>query len=62
MTIIARLHRVDFGKSADAMGGMGGGASLYMKDLVDKLGFIKSEVLTKFNIDDDKKIWCVVGY
>lgn len=56
-SIIARLHRIDFAKSVDPMSGMGGGSSMYMKDLVDKLSFIKSEVLSKFNVGDTGRAW-----
>jgi hypothetical protein len=55
--IIARLHRIDFGKSVDAMSG--GGSSLYIKELVEKMAFIKSEILTKFNVGDDGRAWYV---
>lgn len=36
------------------MAGMGG-ASLYMKDLVERLAFLKAEILSKFSIGDEKK-------
>ncbi|TRM69739.1 Golgi transport complex subunit 5-domain-containing protein [Schizophyllum amplum] len=52
--IIARVHRFDFGRAQDPMSG--GGASLYMKDLVEKLAYVKGEVLSKFNVDD-KWMW-----
>lgn len=55
--IIARLHRIDFGKSVDPMSGMGGGSSIYMKDLVEKLSFIKSEILSKLNVGDEGRTW-----
>jgi len=55
--IISRLHRVDFSKSMDPMAGMGGGPSLYMKDLVEKLGFVKREILAKFNVGEDGGTW-----
>jgi len=55
-SIIARLHRTDFGKTLDPMGGMGG-SSFYMKDLVDKLSFIKNEVLNKFLVGEDAQKW-----
>ncbi|KAK7472882.1 hypothetical protein VKT23_000990 [Stygiomarasmius scandens] len=55
-SIIARLHRTDFGKTLDPMGGMGG-SSFYMKDLVDKLSFIKNEVLNKFMVGEDVQKW-----
>uniref|UniRef100_A0A0W0EYP2 Conserved oligomeric Golgi complex subunit 5 n=2 Tax=Moniliophthora roreri TaxID=221103 RepID=A0A0W0EYP2_MONRR len=55
--IIDRIHRTDFGTS-DPTAGMGG-ASLYMKDLVDKLSFIRSEILAKFAVGDDTETWVV---
>jgi hypothetical protein len=55
--IIAKLHRIDFSKSMDPMSGMGGGTSMYMKDLVDKLSFIKSEILSKFSVGEDGRAW-----
>jgi conserved oligomeric Golgi complex subunit 5 len=55
--IIARLHRIDFGKSVDPMSGMSGGSSMYMKDLVEKLSFIKSEILSKFNVGEAGRAW-----
>ncbi|KIK67031.1 hypothetical protein GYMLUDRAFT_156005 [Collybiopsis luxurians FD-317 M1] len=51
--IIARLHRIDFSKSVDKSAGMGG-PSFYMKDLVDKLSFIKSEVLSRYSVEAQK--------
>jgi hypothetical protein len=56
--IIARLHRIDFGKNVDPMSGMGG-ASLYMKDLAEKLSFIKGEILSKYNVGETGRIWFV---
>ncbi|KAH7875165.1 Golgi transport complex subunit 5-domain-containing protein [Lentinula edodes] len=54
--IIARLHRNDFGKSSDRAAGMGG-PSFYMKDLVDKLSYIKMEVLSRFLVEGDNHKW-----
>jgi hypothetical protein len=56
--IIARLHRIDFGKPFDPMSGMGG-TSLYMKDLIEKLSFIKLEVLSQLNVADAGREWYV---
>jgi conserved oligomeric Golgi complex subunit 5 len=53
--IIAKLHRIDFGQS-DPMAGMNG-TSLYMKDLVEKLSFIKVEILSKFNVGTASRAW-----
>lgn len=39
------------------MSGMGGGSSVYMKDLIEKLSFIKSEILSKFNIGEAGRTW-----
>ncbi|EIN11737.1 hypothetical protein PUNSTDRAFT_119002 [Punctularia strigosozonata HHB-11173 SS5] len=55
--IIARLHRIDFGQS-DPLAGMGG-TSPYMKDLVDKLSFIKVEILSKFNVGNASRTWII---
>ncbi|KAJ7072504.1 Golgi transport complex subunit 5-domain-containing protein [Mycena amicta] len=54
--IIARLHRLNLAKAADPMAGMGG-ASLYMKDLAEKLSFIKAEVLNKYSVGDASREW-----
>ncbi|KAK0213021.1 Golgi transport complex subunit 5-domain-containing protein [Desarmillaria ectypa] len=54
--IVSKIHRFDFGKSADPIAGMGG-ASLYMKDLVEKLAYIKAEIFSKFGIGDEKRAW-----
>lgn len=56
--IIAKLHRVDFGKDVDPMSGMGG-SSFYMKDLVEKLSFVKTEILSKFTIGEAGRTWFV---
>ncbi|KAJ7782875.1 Golgi transport complex subunit 5-domain-containing protein [Mycena metata] len=56
--IIAKLHRIDFSKPADPMAGMSG-ASFYMKDLVDKLSFIKLEILSKFSVGDAGREWVI---
>lgn len=57
--IIARLHRIDFSKVSDAMAG--GGASFYMKDLAEKLSFIKVEILSKYTVGDDGHTWCALS-
>ncbi|KAG8921026.1 hypothetical protein FRC01_000475 [Tulasnella sp. 417] len=57
-SIAARLHRADFGKGMDPMAGPGG-TSAYMKDMVDKLTFIRNEILARFNIGDLMKTWMV---
>lgn len=57
--IIAKLHRMDFSDSADPMAAMGGGASPYMKDLADKLAFVKTEVLAQFHVPALARDWHV---
>ncbi|KAG8899762.1 hypothetical protein FRC00_000975 [Tulasnella sp. 408] len=57
-SIAARLHRADFGKAIDPTAGPGG-TSAYMKDMVDKLTFIRNEVLARFNVGDLMKTWLV---
>jgi galactokinase/mevalonate kinase-like predicted kinase len=54
--IIAKLHRIDFSKSADANPGMGG-SSLYIKELTEKLTFIKSEIINRYNLGDYGRTW-----
>ena len=55
--ILATLHRVDFGKSGPAIGG--GGASLYMEELTEKLSFVKQEILERYAGMDVVRQWCV---
>ena len=43
--IVSRLHRLDLQKAIDP--GISG-TSLYMKDLVDKLNFVKTGLLSNF--------------
>lgn len=54
--IIAKLHRIDFSKSADANPGMGG-SSFYIKELTEKLSFIKSEIINRCNFGDYGRTW-----
>lgn len=54
-SIVAKLHKLNLG-SLDASAGMGG-PSTYMKDLVEKLNFVKIEVLAKFNVGDLQREW-----
>ncbi|KAI0697261.1 Golgi transport complex subunit 5-domain-containing protein [Cytidiella melzeri] len=55
--MIAKLHKQDFSDNVDPMSAMGGGASAYMKDLCEKLTFIKAEVLSQFNIPVFSRGW-----
>ena len=59
--IISRLHRVDFGTNStvDPMS-MGGGTSGYMKDLIDKLDFVRNGVLGRYSVAELTKEWYVV--
>lgn len=54
--IVAGMHRIDFGKSVDPLAGMGR-SSLYTKELTEKLGFFKSEILSKYGVGDVSKSW-----
>ncbi|KAF9559858.1 hypothetical protein CPC08DRAFT_665969 [Agrocybe pediades] len=54
--IISKLHRSDFSKSADPDAGMGG-SSIYMKELTEKLSFIKGEIISRFNLGDYGATW-----
>jgi len=57
--IIARLHKMDFIAPADPISRALGGSSAYMKDLSDKLTFIKGEIFNRFNIGDITREWYV---
>ena len=56
-SIIGRLHRVDLGQGLNTAGALGGGPSSYMKELVDKLAFIKNEVIAKYNVGEESHQW-----
>lgn len=49
-SIVSRLHRVDLQKAMDPMAGMAG-PSLYMKDLTDRLNYVKTQIFTHFTSD-----------
>ncbi|KAG1810818.1 Golgi transport complex subunit 5-domain-containing protein [Suillus variegatus] len=49
-SIISRLHRVDLQKATNPMAGMAG-PSMYMKDLADKLNYVKTQIFTNFTSD-----------
>ncbi|KAF9814575.1 hypothetical protein IEO21_05033 [Rhodonia placenta] len=57
--IIAKLHHLDFSDTLDPLSAMGGGPSLYMKDLVEKMTFVKAEILSQFNVLDLSRHWVV---
>ena len=42
----------------DPMSAMGGGASPYMKDLAEKLAFIKGEVFALYGVPELVRDWC----
>jgi hypothetical protein len=59
-SLIARLHKLDLGGAMDAgmaTGMAGGSTSLYMRELVDKLGFVKTEIFANFNIGEARRAW-----
>jgi hypothetical protein len=58
--IIDKLHRVDLARVVDPAPGMGG-PSFYLKDLVEKLTFIKTEVLSKYNLGDAGRSWSALA-
>ena len=56
-TIIGRIHKVDFSRPVDPMSMNGQGGSPYMQDLVDKLAFIKREILGRLSMGDYMRNW-----
>lgn len=55
--IIAKLHRESV-RSADPLSDMGG-SSAYVKELTEKLAFVKSEILARLSIEDVAREWFV---
>jgi len=52
--VVAKLHRIDFARSVDP--GMGGSSS-YIKELTEKLAFIKSEILSRYSLGNYGRTW-----
>ena len=52
--ILAKLHRIDFGQTG---GGMAGGSSFCVRELSEKLAFIKGEVLDCYDLGDAGRVW-----
>ncbi|KZO99399.1 hypothetical protein CALVIDRAFT_553311 [Calocera viscosa TUFC12733] len=55
--IIARLHRVDYGKPFEAT--VGGASSVYMDDLLSKLNLVRTEILPRFDIGELRNEWII---
>lgn len=55
-TILARIHRVDFSKPVDPMA-MNSSSSPYMQDLLDKLNFLRLEVLGRSSLGEFMRQW-----
>ena len=47
---------MDFNKAIDPMA-MGGGGNPYMRDLTDKLGFVKAEILGRMSLGNMMRDW-----
>ncbi|AFR97956.2 hypothetical protein C343_06110 [Cryptococcus neoformans C23] len=56
---LSRIHRVNFDTPVDplAMGMDARGGSPYMQDLVDKIGFIRSQILGRMSLGEYMKAW-----
>ncbi|KAI9635240.1 Golgi transport complex subunit 5-domain-containing protein [Dioszegia hungarica] len=63
-SISSRIHKVDFGKPMDPMSMGSGGGSPYMQDLIDKLSFVKMELLGKMSMGEAMRAWvlALAGY
>ena len=55
--IIAKLHR-EPGRSADPLADMGG-SSAYVKEITEKLAFVKTEILARLVIEEVAREWFV---
>lgn len=58
-SILGRIHRVDFSKPMDPMSMSSGGGSPYMLDLIDKMSFIRNEILGRMSLGEFMREWCV---
>lgn len=56
---IARLHRVDYSKQSDPASVILGGSSPYMKDLQERMTFVRLQILAPYNVGGLKKEWYV---
>lgn len=54
--IVARVHRIDFGGMDGTSQGMGG-SSLFLKELAEKLSYVRREVLSKYNVGELGQEW-----
>ncbi|ADV21425.1 hypothetical protein I305_06443 [Cryptococcus gattii E566] len=59
ISTLARIHRVNFNTSVDplAMGMDARGGSPYMQDLVDKIGFVRSQIMGRMSLGEYMKAW-----
>lgn len=54
--VIARLHKLNLGKDVGDVPTMGA-TSVYIKELADKLVFVRSELISKFNVGELSNNW-----
>ncbi|WWC58668.1 uncharacterized protein I303_101212 [Kwoniella dejecticola CBS 10117] len=59
VSILSRIHKVDFSKPMDPMTMGSGGGSPYMQDLVDKLSFVRGEILGRMSLGDFMRDWVI---
>ncbi|KAF8348129.1 Golgi transport complex subunit 5-domain-containing protein [Amanita rubescens] len=53
--IISKIHRVDLGKPNSEIGG----PSYYIRDLTEKLSFIRTEILNRYGLGEAGREWAV---
>jgi hypothetical protein len=53
--ILAKLHRINFGQQ----GAMSNGSSLCLRELAEKLAFIKGEMVGVYDIGEAGRTWYV---
>ncbi|WWC86312.1 uncharacterized protein L201_001185 [Kwoniella dendrophila CBS 6074] len=59
IAIISRIHKVDFSKPMDPMSMGSASGSPYMQDLIDKLSFVRGEILGRMSLGEMMKEWVI---
>lgn len=59
IAVIGKIHRIDFNISAGAGGSV---TSAYMRELCDKVAYIRLQILALYRVSVLAKEWCVIAH